>query len=103
MNGEAINIPAILEDGRIKASLQSGQPTIQTDFGLQVTSDSEGALIVTLPSSYYGTTCGLCGNFNEDSSDDMTYLNGTQASSVMDWTNSWKVNDHDLTCSDSCK
>ncbi|KAJ7304150.1 hypothetical protein JRQ81_011679 [Phrynocephalus forsythii] len=103
MDGVVAIIPATLENGKIRISKSKDQPTIETDFGLQVTYGSNWDIVVTLPSSYYGTTCGLCGNFNEDADDDMTRLDGNQASSLMDWASSWKVNDQDPACSDSCQ
>ncbi|XP_061452966.1 IgGFc-binding protein-like [Rhineura floridana] len=103
LNDVAASIPATLEDGKIKVSKRNGQPIIETDFDLRVTYDLDQVIVVTLPSSYYGAICGLCGNFNGHADDDMTYLNGTVASSIVDWVNSWKVNDQDPVCSDSCQ
>lgn len=89
--------------GKVKISQSNGHLTIATDFGLQLSFDNNWAIVVTLPSSYYGTTCGLCGNFNEVRTDDMVDLNGTQVSSVMAWASNWKVDDQDPACSDSCQ
>ncbi|KAF7242404.1 IgGFc-binding protein, partial [Varanus komodoensis] len=103
LNGMVARIPATLDNGKIKVSNRNGQPTIETDFGLTVSYDSEWTVVMVLPSSYYGVTCGLCGNFNGESNDDMTHPNGSQASSIMDWATSWKVNDQDPACSDACE
>ncbi|XP_053254310.1 IgGFc-binding protein-like isoform X1 [Podarcis raffonei] len=103
VNGVAASIPATLEGGKIKVFENSGLPIIETDFSLRVMYDTDGVVVVTLPSSYYGATCGLCGNFNTEPHDDMTYLNGTFTSSVVDWARSWKVDDQDPACSDSCQ
>ncbi|KAH0631332.1 hypothetical protein JD844_005620 [Phrynosoma platyrhinos] len=103
LDGVVTSIPAVLEDGKIKVTKSNDQPAVETDFGLQVTHDRDRAIVVTLPSSYYGATCGLCGNFNGDTNDDMTSLNDVPASSLMDWINSWKVKDQDPACSDSCQ
>ncbi|XP_042297218.1 IgGFc-binding protein-like isoform X2 [Sceloporus undulatus] len=97
------SIPAALEDGKIKVTKSNDQPAVETDFGLQVTHGRDGAIVVTLPSSYFGATCGLCGNFNGDTNDDMTSLNDVPASSLVDWVSSWKVKDQDPACSDSCQ
>ncbi|KFW60843.1 IgGFc-binding protein, partial [Pygoscelis adeliae] len=69
---------------------------LQTDFGLQVTYDEDWAIMVAVPSSYFGATCGLCGNFNEDTEDETTLSDGTQAASAVDeiqLADSWKVGD----------
>ncbi|XP_060113626.1 IgGFc-binding protein-like [Heteronotia binoei] len=93
VNGAVASLPATLQDGKIKLSKNDGMPTIETDFGLQVMHDNNFTVVLTLPSSYYGATCGLCGNFNKERDDDMTYPNGTQASSNTDWVSSWEVPD----------
>ncbi|NWZ28376.1 FCGBP protein, partial [Asarcornis scutulata] len=54
--------------------------------------------MVAVPSSYFGATCGLCGNFNEDAEDEMKLADGTQAASVEDWAESWR----DPSCQDDC-
>ncbi|KAL8220193.1 UNVERIFIED_CONTAM: hypothetical protein K2H54_040330, partial [Gekko kuhli] len=101
VNGAVASLPATLQDGKIKISKNDGLPIIETDFGLQVMHDNNFTVVLTLPSSYYGATCGLCGNFNEGRDDDMAYPNGTQASSIMDWVSSWEV--PDPTCVEACQ
>lgn len=72
---------------------------LQTAFGLQVTYDEDWAIMVALPSSYFGATCGLCGNFNEDTEDEMTLPDGTQAATMEEWAESWQ----DASCQDDCE
>ncbi|NXL40489.1 FCGBP protein, partial [Glaucidium brasilianum] len=54
--------------------------------------------MVAVPSSYFGATCGLCGNFNEDAEDELTLPDGAQAASVEDWAESWR----DPSCQEDC-
>ncbi|NXC37851.1 FCGBP protein, partial [Penelope pileata] len=54
--------------------------------------------MVALPSSYFGATCGLCGNFNEDEEDEMKLPDGTTAAGVEEWAESWR----DPSCQDGC-
>lgn len=103
VNGAVAGLPASLRDGKIKIFENNGQPIIETDFGLRVMFEDDFTIVLTLPSSYYGDTCGLCGNFNENRDDDMTYPNGTEASSVMDWAKSWKAPVQDPACSEGCQ
>ncbi|XP_068779476.1 IgGFc-binding protein isoform X2 [Struthio camelus] len=98
VNEQLTSLPTSLEAGKIEISQNEGRTILQTDFGLQVTYDEDLALMVALPSSYFGVTCGLCGNFNEDTDDEMMLPNGTQASSVEEWVDSWR----DPTCWDYC-
>ncbi|XP_026558170.1 IgGFc-binding protein-like isoform X2 [Pseudonaja textilis] len=103
VNGLEVNTPTTMVNGKVKISQINGRFLIETDFQLEVTFDNNWAILVTLPSSYYGTTCGLCGNFNGVTTDDMVDLNGTQVSSIMAWASNWKVDDQDSSCSDSCQ
>ncbi|XP_067172890.1 IgGFc-binding protein-like [Apteryx mantelli] len=98
VNEQLASLPTSLEAGKIKISQNEGRTILQTDFGLQVTYDEDLALMVAVPSSYFGATCGLCGNFNEDADDETTLPDGTRASSVEEWVDSWR----DPTCWDYC-
>lgn len=55
-----------------------------------MTYDEDWAVMVAVPSSYFGATCGLCGNFNEDGEDEMKRPDGTAAADVTDWAESWR-------------
>ncbi|XP_074837545.1 IgGFc-binding protein-like [Carettochelys insculpta] len=97
------SLPVTLEDGKLKLYQSGLSAILQTDFGLQVSYDWNWHLIITLPSSYYGAMCGLCGNFNENRGDEMMSPNGTRTSSIVEWAKSWKVKDRDPFCWDDCK
>ncbi|KAL2080137.1 hypothetical protein ACEWY4_023930 [Coilia grayii] len=62
-----------------------------TDFGLEVQYDWEQYLVVMLPDSLKGKTCGLCGNFNGQDQDDLLLPNGSPANSVTELGKGWKV------------
>ncbi|XP_074710546.1 IgGFc-binding protein-like [Strix uralensis] len=98
VNNKLTSLPATLEAGKIQISQNEGRTILQTDFGLQVTYDEDWAIMVAVPSSYFGATCGLCGNFNEDTEDEMTLPDGAQAASVEDWAESWR----DPSCQEDC-
>ncbi|XP_053123551.1 IgGFc-binding protein-like [Hemicordylus capensis] len=103
INDVSASLPLTLEGGKIKLYQSGSSALLQTDFGLQVSYDWNWYLIITLSSSYYGAMCGLAGNFNEDPGDDMTFPNGTKATSIVSWARSWKVKDRDPFCWDECK
>uniref|UniRef100_A0A8C5F079 VWFD domain-containing protein n=1 Tax=Gopherus evgoodei TaxID=1825980 RepID=A0A8C5F079_9SAUR len=103
INDVTTSLPVTLEDGKIKLYQSGLNAILQTDFGLQVSYDWNWHLIITLPSSYYGAMCGLCGDFNQNSGDDMTSPNGTRVSSIVEWAKGWKVKDQDPFCWDVCK
>ncbi|XP_070620019.1 IgGFc-binding protein-like isoform X1 [Erythrolamprus reginae] len=103
LNGLITNLPVTLEDGKIHL-FQSGMKAIlQTDFGLEVSFDGASLLSIILSSSYYGSLCGLCGNFNQNPDDDMTTAAGHKANSSVEWAASWKVKDRDPFCWHHCK
>ncbi|XP_050786523.1 IgGFc-binding protein-like isoform X2 [Gopherus flavomarginatus] len=103
LNGVITSLPVTLLDGKIRVYQSGFRAILQTDFGLQVAYNWDWHLLITLPSSYYGATCGLCGNFNQNPEDDMTSASGTKVSSIVGWAASWKVQDQDPFCSDSCQ
>lgn len=45
---------------------------VETAAGITMTFDWRSVVSVTLPSNYQGAVCGLCGNYNGKSQDDMT-------------------------------
>ncbi|XP_055655119.1 IgGFc-binding protein-like isoform X1 [Falco peregrinus] len=98
VNNKLTSLPATLEAGKIQISQNEGRTILQTDFGLQVTYDEDWAIMVAVPSSYFGGTCGLCGNFNEDAEDEVTLPDSTPAASVEEWAESWR----DPSCQDNC-
>ncbi|XP_065715815.1 IgGFc-binding protein-like isoform X3 [Patagioenas fasciata] len=98
VNGSPVALPASLAGERIQVSRAEGRTTLRADFGLQVTRDADGAVMVAVPSSYFGATCGLCGNFNEDADDEMRRPDGSVAAGPEDWARSWR----DPACGDGC-
>ncbi|XP_074926787.1 IgGFc-binding protein-like [Chelonoidis abingdonii] len=103
LNGVITSLPVTLSDGKIRVYQSGFRAILQTDFGLQVAYNWDWHLVITLPSSYYEATCGLCGNFNQNPEDDMTSASGTRVSSIVGWAASWKVQDQDPFCWDSCQ
>ncbi|KAI7809150.1 putative IgGFc-binding protein-like, partial [Triplophysa rosa] len=101
-NGENTYLPLTIEGGKIKVEQRGWDVLISTDFGLQVKYDWNMMLYITVPSSYYQTTGGLCGNYNGDRRDEYSDPKGIVLSSVIEFAKSWKVPDKDLFCNDDC-
>ncbi|NXL54621.1 FCGBP protein, partial [Podilymbus podiceps] len=94
------HLPAILSKGRVQV-LQHGMGILlQTDFGLVIRYDLLHHVTVTVPQSYQGYLCGLCGNYNGQSNDDFLLPGGQQAPSAMVFGSAWKMPDE--ACSDDC-
>ncbi|XP_072317584.1 IgGFc-binding protein-like [Eucyclogobius newberryi] len=84
-------LPVTLNSNKLVLSQSGRSVVIDTDFGLSVRYDWEHSLVLSLSPSYSGKTCGLCGNFNGNSSDDFTTPSGNQAGDVVAFGSSWKV------------
>ncbi|KAK2145704.1 hypothetical protein LSH36_662g04064 [Paralvinella palmiformis] len=75
--------------------------SLTTDFGLYVHFDGKNRFRLTLADSYAGEVCGLCGDFNGDPSNDFLMSNGSMATDVSHFGNSWKdVALSDVGCDD---
>ena len=53
---------------------------------------------ITPSSSWQGMLCGLCGNYNNDNSDDFMLSNGSMTISVNEFGNSWLYSNTSSTC-----
>uniref|UniRef100_A0A3Q2CH05 Fc gamma binding protein n=2 Tax=Cyprinodon variegatus TaxID=28743 RepID=A0A3Q2CH05_CYPVA len=108
VDGELVNLPVQLGDGEVSVFQRGCNAELQTDFGLVVTYDWNWHLIIKLPSSYYGSVCGLCGNFNGNKGDELRDPTGQAISSVIEWGKSWQTPDQDKnypcwnTCEENC-
>ncbi|XP_062895002.1 IgGFc-binding protein [Mobula hypostoma] len=103
VNGIQTQLPVTLEDGKLELYQHGVFAVVATDFGLQVAYKWNWYLTVTLSSSYFQSVCGLCGNFNGDPDDDKLFPNTTLAPSVLEWAQSWKVEDRNPFCWDHCR
>uniref|UniRef100_A0AAY4EYN3 VWFD domain-containing protein n=1 Tax=Denticeps clupeoides TaxID=299321 RepID=A0AAY4EYN3_9TELE len=102
VDGVLTNLPLNLNDGQIQAYQDGMQDVIITDFGLKVTYDLVYYVTVTVPSSYHGKTCGLCGNFNGNKDDDFQLPDGKETNDIKDFGAAWKVGVEGVVCDDGC-
>ncbi len=104
MNYQEWDLPISWNNGQVKLSQEGLYLIIKTDFGLSVQYDWDNFVTVTVPGSFAGSMCGLCGNFNNKNEDDLTFPNGTVASSVTALGESWRVAGaaDDAYCQDEC-
>lgn len=78
-------------DDKLQVSLGSQTAVVSTAAGITVTFDWQSTARVTLPGTYQGAVCGLCGNYNEKKADDMTMSNGQTTKSGEALGKSWQV------------
>lgn len=90
VNGSRIALPyasgPITSIERLKESIM-----LKTDLGLSIEWDGNNYLQVTVPSSYKNRMCGLCGNYNGWTRDDLTSRDGVNHTEAWRFANSWKV------------
>ncbi|XP_056457899.1 IgGFc-binding protein [Gadus chalcogrammus] len=93
VNEEPVTVPIVLGNGQVTISYKNGSPLIETDFGLQVWFECNWKVVVLLPRTYEGKVCGLCGNFNGKSNDELQNPAGQAISTVQEWSKSWRIDE----------
>ncbi|TKC37723.1 hypothetical protein EI555_019033, partial [Monodon monoceros] len=63
---------------------------VEASVGIVVIWDKRTSVFIKLAPSYKGTVCGLCGNFDQRSSNDFTTRDHMVVESELDFGNSWK-------------
>ncbi|XP_038668944.1 IgGFc-binding protein-like [Scyliorhinus canicula] len=102
VNGIRTNLPLTLQEGNIEVYQSGAYVILETDFQLKVTYDWNHHLVVKISSSYFGSVCGLCGNYDGHPQNDFQTPQGNTVSKALDFGKSWKVNDGDIFCWDNC-
>ncbi|CAL8305053.1 alpha-tectorin [Gadus morhua] len=102
VDGLMKTLPVQLQLGAIRVYQSGVAIALETDFGLLVTYDGQHYASISLPSSYFNNTCGLCGNYNDDPADDPVLPDGSLAESVVELGGSWRADDTDWRCHDGC-
>ncbi|XP_038281456.1 mucin-2 isoform X1 [Canis lupus familiaris] len=63
---------------------------VEASIGVIIIWDRKTTIFIKLSPSYKGTVCGLCGNFDQRSSNDFTTRDHMVVDSELDFGNSWK-------------
>ncbi|KAH0631338.1 hypothetical protein JD844_005627 [Phrynosoma platyrhinos] len=92
VNGIFVDLPFSYKK-KLKIYTSGVHGFIRTDFDLRVSFDWYSYARVILPSTYASAVCGLCGNANQDPSDDFAMKNGTQTRDEILFADSWKLMD----------
>ncbi|XP_045850106.1 zonadhesin [Meles meles] len=91
LNGRRVALPLWPAQGRVSIRPSGSFILLYTDFGLQVRYDGSHLVEVTVPSSYSGRLCGLCGNYNNNSLDDSLLPNKMPVASSDHLGVAWKL------------
>nr|XP_043877411.1 IgGFc-binding protein-like isoform X4 [Solea senegalensis]XP_043877412.1 IgGFc-binding protein-like isoform X5 [Solea senegalensis] len=88
LNGRRVRTPLTTDVAKVITS--GSYSLLDTNFGLQVKFDGVHHLQITVPGEYFNKLCGMCGNYNHDSTDDNLMPNKKPAKDVIELGNSWK-------------
>ncbi|XP_073330761.1 zonadhesin, like [Pagrus major] len=88
LNGRRVRTPVDFAGAKVITS--GTYSLLDTNFGLQVKFDGVHHLEITVPGEYFSKLCGMCGNYNHNSSDDNLMPNKKPAKDVIVLGNSWK-------------
>uniref|UniRef100_A0A8C7RXV2 VWFD domain-containing protein n=1 Tax=Oncorhynchus mykiss TaxID=8022 RepID=A0A8C7RXV2_ONCMY len=103
VNGENVYLPVTLAGGNLTVVYSGSYAVLKTNFGLKVMYDWNMNFYITVPSSYFRTLGGLCGNYNGDHNDEFTNPKGNKEPTVVKFAQSWRTEDGDLFCHDDCQ
>jgi len=95
-NGDGI----ILQSSAVQIFRTGGSThMLLTTAGITVSWDGNSLVTIKVSMSWLGKLCGLCGNYNNNASDDLQTPDGSLATTPSSFGNSWVLND---TTSDTC-
>ena len=100
VNGVYENLP--FSQNNITVHQKNGWINIKTSQSVELKSDLQNHIWVIIPDLYHQATCGLCGNYNDNPSDDLQLPSGTVISDPDIFGTSWKLSDTELSCNDTC-
>ncbi|XP_036130509.1 IgGFc-binding protein [Molossus molossus] len=103
INNQRSSLPASLDQDHLRVYQSGMQAIVELDFGLVVTYDWDNQLTLTLPERFRGQVYGLCGNYNGNATDDFLTPDGEQAPNVVEFAESWKLDDGDYLCDNGCQ
>ncbi|XP_030578939.1 IgGFc-binding protein-like [Archocentrus centrarchus] len=99
LNERRVRTPVSIDLFGAKVITSGSYSLLDTNFGLQVKFDGVHHLEITVPGEYYDKVCGMCGNYNQNPSDDNLMPNKKPAKDVIELGNSWKSDgDSDAGC-----
>ncbi|NWX42835.1 FCGBP protein, partial [Steatornis caripensis] len=96
-------LPLSVGDGKTWVTQEGNNIVLQTALGHRLVYTATVILLVTVPSTYAGQMCGLCGDFDGNSDNDFTGPNGTQVKGIQELVAAWKLPDKSIPCSDTCE
>uniref|UniRef100_A0A8C5QZ52 VWFD domain-containing protein n=1 Tax=Leptobrachium leishanense TaxID=445787 RepID=A0A8C5QZ52_9ANUR len=102
INDQIANLPFNCPTQRLWINQEGKNIILQTDFGMKVLFDLDYQIIVQITGTYWNSVRGLCGNFNDDLTDEMAIPDGTIVSKVDSFGAGWKVPVEGVSCMGGC-
>ncbi|XP_067316856.1 IgGFc-binding protein-like [Anolis sagrei] len=102
IDNQLSHLPISLNEGKLHLYQNGGSILIETEFSLKVSYDWDDVLLIKIPKKFSESVCGLCGNYNNDPTDDFVTPRGALVSSPVEFGSSWKVENDDKFCWDDC-
>uniref|UniRef100_A0A3Q3WZY4 VWFD domain-containing protein n=1 Tax=Mola mola TaxID=94237 RepID=A0A3Q3WZY4_MOLML len=90
-----LTTPFFLNNNAVQVYQSGFSVIVSTNFGLEVSYDTNHLVRIRVPYTYHNATCGLCGNFNGIRQDDFRTPQGEIVSSDVVFTNSWRASGED--------
>ncbi|CAM5086109.1 unnamed protein product [Eretmochelys imbricata] len=90
VDGQVVTLP-FLKEPHLYVERQTNTVLLNTNIGVKVLWTGRSQLEVSVPGTYQGHMCGLCGNFNGHPQDDTRLRSGQLARSEAAFGNSWRV------------
>ncbi|XP_053144733.1 kielin/chordin-like protein isoform X3 [Hemicordylus capensis] len=101
VDSQTVTLP-FLKEPHLYIELKASTLLLNTNIGVKVLWNGRSHLEVSVPGTYKGHTCGLCGNFNNYPQDDLRLRSGQLTLSEATFGNSWKVVGANATGPGSC-
>ncbi|XP_063041987.1 IgGFc-binding protein-like [Engraulis encrasicolus] len=98
------SLPVSLGNGKVHLSYSGMSVVVESDFGLRVQYNWGQYLVVSVPRRFMGRMCGMCGNYDGNSHDDLVNKAGDLVSNVQQLGKSWQVAGADvgMHCQNDC-
>ncbi|XP_077065364.1 alpha-tectorin-like isoform X1 [Siphateles boraxobius] len=90
VDGNAINAPAYQINDLVEVHEEQGFVILNAFNEFIVHFDGHSSLLVRVSERFYGSLCGMCGNFNGNPADDKVLPSGELASDDISFGHSWK-------------
>ncbi|XP_032905509.1 alpha-tectorin [Amblyraja radiata] len=103
VNALAISLPFMHSSGKLKIYRNGNYTMVELYNSLQILYTSEDRINVMLSTAYYNNTCGLCGYFNGNPTDDFRKANGKVTENTAEFVDNWKTFADDMTCNGQCE